>query len=60
MEGRKVVCAGVVVNNPTHSAGEKSEGGAGVEGTPGLAQNIKQPKKKKRNTSNKRLPTDVK
>lgn len=51
MEGRKVVCAGVVVNNPTHSAGEKSEGGAGVEGTSGLAQNIKQrppPKKKKK------------
>lgn len=59
MEGRKVVCAGVVVNNPTHSAGEKSEGGAGVEGTPGLAKNIKQPKKKKKK-SNKRLPTDVK
>lgn len=64
MEGRNVICVDVVVNNPAQSTGEKSEGVAAFEVTPGLAKNIKQNEKKnnnnKINMSNKRLPTDVK
>lgn len=61
MEGRNVICVDVVVNNPAQSIGEKSKGGAAVEVTLGLVKKHKTKRKKKeKNMSNKRLPTDVK